>query len=173
MNRLVTRITLATGLALVIVSGAFLLPMVLRLRQVEKEIRNFQGLLLEQEMVKPLKTELDRLILQRQPKELEAPVRAPLRSAELPRLPDIFLAPARETGLELVRLSPDVQALSLDGYRHLTVSVTVAGTSGNLHPYLLSLCRLPFLDELRQVTIRRSGPGQVQMTVTAMLSVQG
>lgn len=172
MNRLVTRIMLALGLAMVVIVGAFLLPLTLRLRGVENEIKGYQSHLLEQEMVKPLKGELDRMILQQAPNGLEAPARAPLRSAELPRLPELFQTPARAAGLELVQLSPDVQTLVSGGYRHLTVSATVAGDCSRFHPYLVSVCRLPFLAELRQIAIRRTGPGKVEMMVTVMLSVQ-
>jgi hypothetical protein len=164
---------LALGIALVAVAVTWLLPLVFRLRHVEAEIRTYQNQLLEQEMAKPLKGELDRMIVQQQPNGLEAPTRTPLRSADLPRLPEIFRAPAREAGLELVQLSPDVQTLSIDEYRHLTVSATVSGNCKNFHPYLISVCKLPFLTELRQVAIRRTGPGEVQMVVTALLDVEG
>lgn len=172
MNRLLTRIMLVLGLAMVVVAGAFLLPLTLRLRHVENEIKGFQDQLLEQEMVKPLKTELDRIILQQAPNGLAAPARAPLRSAELPRLPELFQTPAREAGLELVQMSPDVQTLASEGYRQLIVSATVSGDCSRFHPYLVSVCRMPFLAELRQVAIRRTGPGRVEMVVTIMLSVQ-
>lgn len=172
MNRMLTRIMLVVGLGLVLASGAFLLPILLRLRQVESEIKDYQGQLREQEMVKPLRADLDRIILQRQPEGLEAPVRAPMRSAELPSLADLFLEPARQAELKIVQISPDVQTLTKDGYRQLDVTVTVTGDFQNFHPYLISICRLPALAELRRVAIRRVGPEDVQMTVFATLYVQ-
>ena len=172
MNRLLTRLMLALGLALAVVIGAFLLPLTLRLRSVENEIKSYQDHLLEQEMVKPLKTELDRIIMQQAPSGLETPARTPLRSAELPRLPELFQQPARAAGLELVQLSPDVQTLASEDYRQLIVSATVSGNCSQFHSYLVAVCRMPFLAELRQVAVRRTGPGSVQMVVTVMLSVQ-
>lgn len=173
MNRALTRILLALGLTLVAVSVTFLVPLCLRLRHVEAEITDYQRALLEQEVVQPLQAELTKLNTQQPPAGLAAPVRAPLRSADLPGLPEIFQAPARQAGLTLVQLSTDVQGLPLDSYRQLAVTVTVDGACSGFHDYLLRLCRLPFLAELRRVTIRRAGPNQVQMTISAMLSVQG
>ena len=96
MNRTLTRILLALGLTLVAVSITFLVPLCLRLRHVEAEIRDHRTSLLEQKVVQPLQAELSRLTAQHAPAGLEAPVRAPLRSADLPGLPEIFRAPARQ-----------------------------------------------------------------------------
>ena len=173
MSRTLTRILLALGLTLVAVSVTFLVPLCLRLRHVEAVIKGYRTPLLEQSVVQPLQAELAKLSTQEPPAGLEAPVRAPLRSADLPSLPEIFRAPALQAGLTLVQLSTDVQGLPLDSYRQLAVTVTVDGRCSGFHDYLLSLCRLPFLAELRRVTIRRTEPDHVQMVVSAMLSVQG
>lgn len=172
MNRLFTRIMLALGVALVIVCIAFLVPLCLRLNQVESQIKGCQSMLRDQELLKPLQTELARVTLQQLPEGLEAPVRSPLRSADLPTLPEIFRVPADQAGLTLVQLSPDVETLPRDAYRQLEVTVTVTGTCSGFHRYLLSLCRLPFLAGLREVTVRRTEPDSVQMVVSAMLSVK-
>ncbi len=172
MNRLYTRIILALGASLVIASVAFLVPLCLRLRQVESEIKDYQATLRDQEMIRPLQAELARIAVQQLPEGLETKTRAPLRSRELGSLPELFREPARRAGLTLDQISPDVQALPLDGYRQMAVTVTVSGPCSGFHHYLLSLCRLPCLAELRRVTIRRTTPDHVQMVVSAMLSVQ-
>lgn len=172
MNRLFTRIILALGASLVIASVAFLIPLGLRLRQVEGEIRDYQSDLRDQEMIRPLQAELARIAVQQLPEGLETTVRTPLRSTDLGTLPEIFREPAREAGLTLDQITPDVQALPLDAYRQMSVTVAVSGPCSGFHRYLLSLCRLPCLAELRRVTIRRTEPDHVQMIVSAMLSVQ-
>jgi hypothetical protein len=173
MRKLGNRITVVLGLCLIVACIGFLVPQCVELARVEQDIRESQALRQRQKAIEPLEADLLRLASQKPEKGLEAPVRAPLEAGKLPRLPELFETPARRTGLALVRLDSNVEGLSSAGYRELDIELTVGGPCSGFQRYLVELCRLPFLAELRHVTIRRTGADSAQMTVAATLSVRG
>jgi Tfp pilus assembly protein PilO len=171
MKHLLDNITLLVCSGLVVLCVAFLVPVAMRLSQVNGQIEDYQTDLREQGLVKPLQDTLFQLTATEPEQGLAAPIRRPLPSEKLRRLPDLFGAPAKENGLALVRLSPDVGELPKHGYLQLPLQVTVRGTCSSFQRYLVAICRLPFLAELRQVDIRRTSENTVEMTISATLNI--
>jgi Tfp pilus assembly protein PilO len=158
---------------LVVLCVAFLVPVTMRLSQVNGQIRDYQASLREQDLVKPLQASLLQLAAMETKQGLDAPIRAPLRGKELQNLPDMFQTLGTENGLALVRLSPDIGELPRHGYLQLPLQVTVRGACSDFQRYLLAVCRLPFLAELHRVDIRRAGEGTVEMTISALINIAG
>jgi len=173
MKTMGNRIALALGFCLILACIGFLVPQCMELARIERDIRHSEALRHRQKTVEPLEAELLRLVAQAPEQGLEAPVRAPLAAGKLRSLSELFETPARRMGLALIELDSDVAGLPSAGYRELDIELTVGGSCSGFQRYLVELCRLPFLAELRHVTIRRTEADTVQMTVAATLSVRG
>ena len=170
MRGIGNRIVLAVGAVLCLLCVGLLVPQWLELGRIERDIRRSEALRHEQEMIEPLDLHLTRL-LQTSEGALTAPARVPLSPERLRALPELFGEPARQLGLAVVELRPNVETLSERGYRELGVGVTVAGGCGAFQKYLVDVCRMASLKELKQVTIRRRSPGNLEMTVDVSLQM--
>jgi hypothetical protein len=142
------------------------------MQKIRQEVETLDIKLQQQKLMQPLQAELTKLVQDRPPDWLDVPQRAPLDSSLLPKLPELLRKPAQDANIEFVDLHSDVKTLSSDGYTRMAFTATVRGSSSGFHRFLISLCQLPYLAELRQVKVSRPKPGGMQMTISAILSLK-
>jgi Tfp pilus assembly protein PilO len=173
MERLAGRALAILGIVVALGCVAVMVMSSVKLQSLRREETQIRAKLEQQNLIQPLQAELKRLSQDRPPEWLEAPKSEPLDSKQLPRLPELFRKPADEAGLEFGELVADVKTLSVDGRQQMAFTVTVTGESSGFHRYLISICQMPFIAELRQVKLHRPEPGRMQLTVSAILSLKG
>ena len=64
-----------------------------------------------------------------------------------------FQEMARESKLQLAEYSPEIQSM-IGETGTLKVSMLLKGDFFNLQPFLLQICRLPYLDTIEEITIK-------------------
>jgi hypothetical protein len=102
---------------------------------------------------------------------IQAPVVEALREAEVVEIPARFSDVARACSIELAAVRPRVEQPP-GGERFLQVDLLANGPYPQLKDFLVRLARLPMLDRIEQVEVRREGR-QEQFHVVAHLALEG
>jgi hypothetical protein len=152
-------------LFLVILGGVVLvfilvliLPINHSLKKQDEEIQDLEQKLKDQAMLQPLYLGLTAKARFDKPDGLPVPDPAPLPRADLGKLTELFSAPARDAGLTFVKVQPDINSLR-EGHGLLLTEVTLLGDFPRLQKYFLGLGRLPFLNHVERVDVRRTKDG--------------
>ena len=139
--------------------------------RLEKRLRAVQATLNDLEILYPVYVEIATLDKPARWPSLKLPVAQKLSKEEVPELPTRFARMAGECELEFISATPRVRN-SGSAENYLEVEISVAGAYGRLEPFAAGLARLPVLDSIRKVEIRRE-TGREQFNILVRLLLAG
>jgi hypothetical protein len=153
-------------LNLVIFGGGILLFLLLAILPAQKEskaldarIAEISAQIKEEQILTPLYESLLRKTQIEPPNGLDVVPLEKLKRGETDGLGQTFLALATRSNLQLTEYSLEIESM-LRETGNLSVSVLLKGEFLNLQPFLLEICRLPYLDKIEEITIKPAGDTQ-------------
>ena len=98
---------------------------------------------------------------------LRIPPRRALDEREVMAVPEVFLHAAAASGMELGAVRPKVQD-GEGGRRHLRVEASVSGPYDGLRAFLVEIMKLPSLEAVDEVEVRRSAMQESALIVARL-----
>ena len=158
-------------LTLLLLTGMALLAPLQEGWRLEKRLRAVQATLNELEILYPVYVGISTLDKPDRWASLVLPAPQKLSKEEVPELPARLAQLAGEGGLEFSSATPRVRN-SGSAENDLEVEISAAGAYGRLEPFLAGLARLPVLDSIRKLEIRRE-TGREQFNIRVRLLLEG
>ncbi len=153
-------------LNLVIFGAGILLFVLLAILPAQKEskaldvrIAEISAQIKEEQILTPLYESLLRKTQIEPPNGLDVVPLEKLKRGEPDGLGQTFLALATRSNLQLTEYSLEIESMIRET-GNLSVSVLLKGEFLNLQPFLLEICRLPYLDKIEEITIKSAGDTQ-------------
>ena len=156
-------------LTLLLLSGMALFAPFQEGWRLEKRLRESRLKLDELQILYPIYVEISTLDKPVQWAALKVPESQKLSGDEVPDLPARFTQLASECQLELKAATP---RLNDDADNSLNVEINVSGSYDQLNQFLTSLARLPMLDSIRRLEIRREKMNE-QFNILLRLALKG
>jgi len=146
-------------LKLIIFGGGLVLFFLLAIVPTRKEsealdfqIENLQTRIEEQRILTPIYENLLRKT-QAEPLEgVELIEEKALKRGQTEQVVDWFREMAETSGLKMVDFSPSIDTILSDS-DHLEIDMTLQGEFINMHPFLLELCQMAYLEQLKSFQI--------------------
>ena len=157
-------------LTLLLLSGMALFAPLQESWRLEKRLRESRLKLDELQVLYPIYVEISALDKPAQWAPLKVPDSQKLSGDEVPDLPARFTQLASECQLEFKAATPRLN--SDDSDNSLNVEVNVSGSYDQLNQFLTSLARLPMLDSIRRLEIRREKMNE-QFNILLRLALKG
>ena len=146
-------------LKLVIFGGGIALFVLVAIVPVKKEskaldfqIENLQNRIEEQRALMPIYETLLKKTQMEPPEGIELIEKKALNRGQTEQVVDTFTQMAESSRLKLVNFSPSIETI-LGKSNHLEVDITLQGEFIDMHPFLLDLCQLPYLSQLKSFQI--------------------
>jgi hypothetical protein len=150
-------------LNVVIFGGGVILFVVLAILPAQREsaaldsrIEEISGRIKEEQILTPLYESLLKKTQMKPPAGLDVLPPQKLKRDETDTVGRTFQKMARESSLQLAEYSPEIQSM-IGETGTLKVSMLLKGDFFNLRPFLLQICRLPYLDKIEEITIKSAG----------------
>ena len=145
---------------IIILGGGVVLFLLLAILPAQKEsvaldfeIDNVSTKLAEQKILKPVYDSLMKKIQLKPPEGLNFVPKQKLKSEDTAKVAALFDEMAELSQLKLMEFSPAVETLiTRSGF--LMIDIELRGEFINLHPFLLQMCQLPYLEQIEQISIR-------------------
>lgn len=145
---------------LIILGGGVILFLLLAILPAHKEtaaldfeIENVNNKIAEQKILTPVYESLLKKVKLEPPAGLNYVPKEKLKPDETRKVATRFDQIARESQLTLIEFSPAVETLiNRSGY--LMLDIELRGEFINLHPFLLKVCQLPYLEQIEEIKIR-------------------
>lgn len=145
---------------IIILGGGVILFLLLAILPAHKEtaaldfeIDNVNLKLEEQKILTPVYESLLKKAQVKPPEGLNFVPKQKLKTDDTRTVAAKFNELAKNSRLTLVRFTPAVETLiNRSGY--LMVDIELRGEFIDLHPFLLELCQLPYLEQIEEITIR-------------------
>lgn len=161
----------ALVLAMLIVTAVALYAPLKNHYRLRGELASTRERIAELEVLYPLYAEIATMDEPEDWSIVQAPVVEELREAEVVEIPARFSEVARDCSIELAAIRPRVEQPP-GGKRFMQVDVLANGPYLQLKDFLMRLARLPVLEGIEQIEVRREGR-QEQFHVVAHLALQG
>ena len=117
------------------------------------EIDNVSTKIEEQKILTPVYESLMKKAQLNPPEGLNFVPKEKLKTEDTRKVATRFNEMARNSRLTLVEFTPAVETLiNRSGY--LMIDIELRGEFINLHPFLLELCQLPYLEQIEEIKIR-------------------
>jgi len=117
------------------------------------QIENIQTKIEEQKILSPVFESLLKKAQLKPPEGLVITPKGKLKSGDSAKAGDDIKALAAESRLTLVEFKPAVETL-INRSGFLMVDLELRGEFIHLHPFLLDMVQLPYLEQIEQITIR-------------------
>ena len=144
----------------VILGGGIILFVILAIMPAQREsealdfeIENINTQIKEQKILKPVYDNLLKKAQMKPPEGLNYVPKQTLKKGDTDKVAVTFQSMANDTQLMLVDFSPALDTL-INRTGFLMVDVVLKGEFINLHPFLLQLCQLPYMEQIEQVSIQ-------------------
>jgi hypothetical protein len=144
---------------LVILGGGILLFILLIIMPAQKksealdfQIENIRTRIEEQKILTPVYQNLLKKVQLDPPEGVEIKPKEKLKSGQAENLAQEFQAMAKASRLQLVEFSPDVDSLVRNS-GFLQVNLMLKGEFINLHPFLMDICQLPYMEVIEKIRI--------------------
>jgi hypothetical protein len=159
-------------LKLIIFGGGLVLFVLLAILPARKEsealdfqIENLQNRIEEQRILTPIYENLLKKTQMEPPEGVELIEKRALKRGETGEVVDRFNRMAEENRLKLIDFSPSLETI-LGQSDHLEVDMILQGEFINMHPFLLELCQLPYLQQMKSFQIEsEKDVRQIQLRV--------
>jgi hypothetical protein len=122
----------------------------------DKRIDEVSGRIKEEQILTPLYESLLKKAQMKPPAGLNVVAAEKLKRDETDKVGRTFQEMAIESKLQLADYSPEIQSM-IGETGNLKVSMLLKGDFFNLQPFLLQICRLPYLDKIEEITIKSAG----------------
>ncbi len=145
---------------LVILGGGVVLFLLLAILPAHKEtaeldfeISNVNTKIEEQKILTPVFESLMKKAELKPPEGLNYVPKEKLKTDNTHKVADRFQEMAETSMLELVEFSPAIETLiNRSGY--MMLDIELRGEFINLHPFLLQMCQMPYLEQIEEIKIR-------------------
>jgi hypothetical protein len=117
------------------------------------EIDNVSTKIKEQKILTPVYESLLKKAQMKPPEELKFVPKEKLKPGETRKVAAKFEALAKDSQLTLVEFTPALETL-INRSGFLMVDIELRGEFINLHPFLLQICQLPYLEQIEEIKIR-------------------
>jgi hypothetical protein len=156
----------------VILGGGILLFILLIIMPAQKksealdfEIENIETRIEEQKILTPVYQNLLKKVQLEPPEGVEFTAKQKLETGQAAQLADVFEKMAAASRLQLVEFSPEVGSL-LRNTGFLQVNLMLKGEFINLHPFMMDLCQLPYMEMIEQIHIQSiEGTKQIRLRI--------
>ena len=145
---------------LIIIGGGVILFLLLAILPAHKdtvalefEIDNVNTKIEEQKILTPVYESLLKKAQLKPPEGLEFVAKEKLKTDDTRRVAAEFSELALSSQLTLVEFTPAVETL-INRSGFLMVDIELRGEFINLHPFLLQVCQLPYLEQIEEIKIR-------------------
>jgi len=118
----------------------------------DRRIDEISARIKEEQILTPLYESLLKKTQMKPPAGLNVVPVEKLKQNETDKVGRTFQEMARESKLQLAGYSPEIQSM-IGETGTLKVSLLLKGDFFNLQPFLLQVCRLPYLDKIEEITI--------------------
>ena len=132
------------------------------------EIDNISTKIEEQKILTPVYESLLKKAQLKPPEGLNFVAQEKLKAGETSKVAARFEALARDSKLTLVKFAPAVETL-INRSGFLMIDIELRGEFINLHPFLLELCQLPYLEQIEEIQIRSERDAK-QMSIRMWLA---
>jgi hypothetical protein len=122
----------------------------------DRRIDEISGRIKEEQILTPLYESLLKKTQMKPPAGMNVVPVEKLKRDETEKVGRTFQEMARESELQLAEYSPEIQSM-IGETGTLKVSMLLKGDFFNLQPFLLQICRLPYLDKIEEITIKSAG----------------
>ncbi len=116
----------------------------------EADIAELDQKVQAQELLFPVYQKLIKEVTQKIPSKLPLPEKSQRTQKDLGRINDMFSKLAKESDVVFSSASPDAVSY-LEDTEHLTMNVNFNGDFFKMRKLLLSVCRLPYLGEIKEM----------------------
>ena len=117
------------------------------------EIDNVHTKIAEQKILTPVYESLLKKAQLQPPEGLNFVPKEKLKTGDTRKVATRFDEMARQSKLTLVEFTPAVETL-INRSGFLMVDIELRGEFINLHPFLLQMCQLPYLEQIEEIKIR-------------------
>jgi Tfp pilus assembly protein PilO len=135
-----------------------IVPSHMNLKDLDQDIKKLQFNIEEQKTLLPLYDTLKKRGFRKESSVLPLPAKVPLPRDQLPKLSSTLRDAAKQSGMEVVNLTPDLKSLSSDS-KSLSLSMTLNGEFPSFRKFLLALEAMPFFENMEEVRIRQHSGG--------------
>lgn len=147
-------------LNVIIFGGGIILFVLLAIIPAQRESKALDGRIeeiseriKEEQILTPLYDSLLKKTQMKPPEGLNVVPLEKLKRGETDKVGRTFQKMAKESNLQLAEYSPEIQSM-IGETGNLKVSLLLRGDFFNLQPFLLQICRLPYLDKIEEITIK-------------------
>jgi hypothetical protein len=144
---------------LVIFGGGIVLFVLLAILPARKEsaaldfqIENLENRIEEQRILTPIYESLLKKTQREPAEDIKAIEKKSINRGETEQVVDWFTEMAKASRLKLVNFSPSIETI-LGNSDHLEIDMTLQGEFINMHPFLLEVCEMPYLKQLKSFQI--------------------
>ena len=130
-----------------------ILPAQRESKALDSRIEEISGRIKEEQILTPLYESLLKKTQMKPPAGLNVLPLEKLKRDETDKVGRTFQGMAKESNLQLAEYSPDIQSM-IGETGTLKVSMLQNGDYYNLQPFLLQICRLPYLEKIEAITIK-------------------
>ncbi len=163
------RYALVCVLGLAAFGAIGLYPTYRELKAVRSRVHELQVEIRRQELMRPVYEKLVEKTHQRRQKALPYPKQARLPREQADDLTPVFAQLAKQSGVVVLRVIPDVGSLAETRGR-LNVNVTVRGPFSAMRDFIVHLGGLPYLEHLEEVRMRAARLER-EMTLKVWLAI--
>ncbi|KPJ76757.1 MAG: hypothetical protein AMJ54_10500 [Deltaproteobacteria bacterium SG8_13] len=117
------------------------------------EIDNVNTKIEEQKILTPVYESLLKKVQLKPPEGLNYVAKEKLKTEDTHKVAARFQDMAKNSRLTLVEFSPAVETL-INRSGFMMVDIELRGEFINLHPFLLQMCQLPYLEQIEEIRIR-------------------
>jgi hypothetical protein len=144
----------------IILGGGIVLFILLGIMPAQKEsealdfkIENIQTRIEEQKILTPVYENLLKKVQLKPPEGVNFTPKEKLKTGQASEIAGIFQEMAQNSSLELMEFTPELDsAIRNSGF--LQINLMLKGEFINLHPFLMDVCQLPYMELIEQISIR-------------------
>ena len=150
------------GIAILLLIGIY--PAQREIGELDRTIAKLEADIEGQKLLFPVFIELLKRSRKKLPAALPAPEPQKLPRGDTARLTKMFNEAATETGIQINRLSPNVESL-IKGAERLKMEAEFTGTFHDFRAFLIQVGAVPYLDSVELLRLEAS-PGSGPLTAT-------
>jgi hypothetical protein len=144
-------VILGGGIVLFILLG--IMPAQKRSEALDFQIENIQTRIAEQKILTPVYENLLKKVQLKPPEGVNFRPQEKLKTGQTEEIAGIFQDLARKSNLELIEFTPELDSV-IRNSGFLQVGLMLKGEFINLHPFLMDVCQLPYMEMIEQISIQ-------------------
>jgi hypothetical protein len=130
-----------------------IIPNMSAMDQIEEDIVQLSRKVQSQGLLHPIYMELIKRVQQKTPQDLPLPARNKVSRKESDDIDQVFMALAKESGVNFVSAAPDASSY-LEESGRLIMNVAYEGDFFNFRKLLVNICKLPYVRAIEQMQVK-------------------